>query len=1354
MAGKLTIRRVGNLLPTACLVGVLLVVVLFVWLSTAGLPGCALRYLETEAARHGLQLQVKRIKLAPSSGLAIKAQGITLQYEQPELPAADLRIRKAQVEFSLTRLLSGSTIPLNLRINDGMLILPIDQDANHNIRLEDFETYITFPGKGRGIHGTVSANLQGIDIKGKLFVADPSALLSAETAPEDESGPGLGETLVQVRPYLLQFQQQIARQQWEDIAPPYLNFTIQHREQWSIETEASLPRYDFGRFLFRDATLRADFKNNELILHHLGFKTVNPDTKVTLKAGYDLNDRVLSFEARSSAPLVRILQDYLKEDAPELLSRIQPEDGSTPSIDLSGHANFAENYALNKLTLRGIIEHHGVRLGTTLINDVHLSFYVNDGNFNIDRLELTTAEGSIKAAASAANGVGSARLDISLPDETLLALARDFSGNTEIKLTEDVSFDANLELHLQASMTTAIFEAGKTRFEDLLPSLQSFTIQFNTPNASIRGADIVSPALTVKANGVNLSDNELSISEFNLGVLLGAADSEEYTVKAADLILNADFCNVCINNDWKQLSTGKADFQVSATEVQIKDTRVATLHATAGISDFSATLDNLADTLRTSAIASTISLAEFSHADTCIADLHADLAIPQGFDAAKGWKNMQNDARLEARIADITSRGGFCASPSELKLTCTGHGCANLDFRSIVAGQVFSLNSTAELADDGMLKVDAQDIKLPLASFVPLLGSEPVSAIRIPEMVDMKLSATIDTSTGQLTNSRYQFSIKNFVRVCENVHVHKGMEIPLDIDVKGDFLTLSDTTMHYDADVHLRHKRGEANLHISGDPLKYCDITGTNTIPVDIINALIDNADAHWIMRDFRCTPSRTRNIMNNIQATVRYEHGILVDAHCDAELYNLEYILGAICDKLDAKGEPTGQEYLRTDLGPNPYTLVKEGKCGVDVLVRYDYRDSDGAPMDDTLRIVLRNPDLLYDNKPWLKRQGFKTGALTSRIQGDAIVFNLDNYTISLHNLRGVAYPAYSIGMYYSPIQDWMSDIILRNPARIETKYCIFPLSRRCEVPMQGLIHAESATGAGFRFLGTTIPLKNFSGFINISDTDVYLDRMNAESWGGVLNGALRIDFSGEHTTLDGYFNAKNMDLKAIAAAYGAEFTPANCNGFIRFQASKPELEAVQAYGHVTLKDGDLMQMSLFRPVRALLSDMPGNLSKLQKSITMSEEEAPPSFVDKLIKMIFDTGSNAVDVVQDSAYKVPFANHFVRYGIDAASSDFDIRRGHLVTRNMRATGYNLDIALKLDLNLDDLTLQGNLWPQISSVPTTIIAPLTFLSDFLIDINLYGDVMNPQWEFGLSKKLIEDVQSLNPLQKDKEKTAK
>lgn len=292
----------------------------------------------------------------------------------------------------------------------------------------------------------------------------------------------------------------------------------------------------------------------------------------------------------------------------------------------------------------------------------------------------------------------------------------------------------------------------------------------------------------------------------------------------------------------------------------------------------------------------------------------------------------------------------------------------------------------------------------------------------------------------------------------------------------------------------------------------------------------------------------------------------------------------------------------------------------------------------------------------------------------------------------------------------------------------------------MQGLIRADAPTGAGFRFLGTTIPFTNFSGFINISDVDVYLDRMNAECWGGVMNGAVRIGFSGEHTTLDGYIQARTMNLKDIVASYGQEFTPATCSGFIRFQAPQPELEAVQAYGRVSLRDGDLMQIGLFRPVGSLLSDMPGYLAKLQKSVTFQEEttESTPSWADKFIRYVFDTSSNAVD----SLYDIPFANHFLRYGIDEAFTKFDIRNGHLITRDMTARGYNLDIRTQLDIDLDKLTLTGDLWPRISSVPTVIISPVTILSKFLIDINLYGDVLNPQWKIGLSKKLSHEVESL------------
>ena len=183
-------------------------------------------------------------------------------------------------------------------------------------------------------------------------------------------------------------------------------------------------------------------------------------------------------------------------------------------------------------------------------------------------------------------------------------------------------------------------------------------------------------------------------------------------------------------------------------------------------------------------------------------------------------------------------------------------------------------------------------------------------------------------------------------------------------------------------------------------------------------------------------------------------------------------------------------------------------------------------------------------------------------------------------------------------------------------------------------------------------------------------------------------------------------------------------------------------------------MQIGLFRPIGAFLSDVPGNLDKLQKSVYLRKEDAQPTWVDKFIRNIFDSGSNAVDVVQTSAYKVPFANHFLRYGIDEAFARFDLVNGHLISRDMKARGYNLDVDMQLDINLDKLTLDGDLWPRISSVPTLLISPITILSDFLIDIDVYGDLISPKWKFGLSKKLkgAADSVSSEPQQSEQLKT--
>lgn len=1347
MAGKLSIRRVGNFLPSMCLAGVLLAVAIITWLCTVGLPDCALRYIEQEAAKAGVQLSIDKIRLSPSSGMAAKAEDVVVTLPQVDAAPATLSIRKAQVAFSIARMLTGQFRPHNIRVVDGTLSLPLSEQKEDKLELENIDLYTIFQANGKGIISTLKSTLHHASLEAKLVLTDPEAALNwiqPERGASAEETQSPAELLAAIRPRLVEVKSQLDLQQWDNDVHPHLQLNIIQGKTWKIELSAGIPNYEWKQFHFRDARLTATIENQTITIDHLSFKTVEPDTAVTLQAGYDWAAGDLEFAAKSTAPLLKIIRAHLAPPEQAILNKIQTPAENTPTLELNGSANLAEDFALNKISLRGKLEHRELMLGNTPVNHLLVSFYMLDGRFNLDTVKLTLNDGYITATASIDEGKGHAELELTLPDEVILTLARDFSDDDTLTLPEGFNFDENLVIRIKGDMSVPLFEPGKTHLGDLVPTLHSCHAQFNTGKTHFAGAAVEFPALSLHAEGIDYTGDDIKVAGIKLDAKLGTTDHKEKNAGAADLLVNIGLEGLTLSEELTRLGIQEAKLRVSATAAHFGGTNLQALHATGGLTRLDVNLNDVIGSLRSAAIAAKLNANSFTHADTTANRIYLNLSIPEGLNLAEPWKNMQKNTDLETGVHEILGKDGFRAGNTRLVLNNIAENTISLDLSSKLGEEACSLRGTASLQNGEQLKLDSLNLRLPAASLKPLLGGEPLAELKLPGLIEAQGDALIDTESGTLLSSHFQVQIPELVRVCQNVHVHKGMEIPLALDVKGEFSTSGDGSMHYAADVHAAHKVGELNVHVSGDPLKGCRITGTNTITVDVVNALIDNADAHWIMRDFRCTPGLTRNVINNIDTTIRYDKGVYVHALCDAELYDMDFLLGALRDVEDAEGNPTGEEYLRTDLGKDPYTRVKVGKCGVDVLVRMDCVDEEGKALPDRIDIHLNNPDLLYDNKPWLRRMGYKTGAATSRITGEAVRFDIEACTISLHKLKGTCYPAYSIGMYYAPLQHFLADIDLRDPARIETDYCIFPISRSCEVPMQGLIRAEADKNAGFKFLGTTIPLENFSGFINISDEDVYLDRMNARCWGGTMNGALRIGFAGEHTTLDGYFVASNMNLKDIVASYGEEFTPATCNGYIRFQAAEPTLEAVRAYGQVHLTDGDLMQIGLFRPIGALLADMPGNLAKLQKSVNLKKEEAPPTWADNVIRSVFDTGSSAIDTVQNSAYKVPFANHFLRYGIDEASAKFDINNGHLISRDMRAKGYNLDVGVQLDINLDGLTLTGDLWPRISSVPTMLISPITILSDFLIDINLYGDLLAPQWEFGLSKKLKREDNSLVP----------
>ena len=106
MKKKLTIRRVGTIIPTICLVVFLLLCIAVVWLSTVGLPSGVIRSIEEKALAAGVPLRIEKICLAPSKGLALEAENICI-YEDAQCSKLLAKVDSAAVSLHASKLLTG-----------------------------------------------------------------------------------------------------------------------------------------------------------------------------------------------------------------------------------------------------------------------------------------------------------------------------------------------------------------------------------------------------------------------------------------------------------------------------------------------------------------------------------------------------------------------------------------------------------------------------------------------------------------------------------------------------------------------------------------------------------------------------------------------------------------------------------------------------------------------------------------------------------------------------------------------------------------------------------------------------------------------------------------------------------------------------------------------------------------------------------------------------------------------------------------------------------------------------------------------------------------------------------------------
>ncbi len=1111
-------------------------------------------------------------------------------------------------------------------------------------------------------------------------------------------------------------QRSIASQQWTVEEIPSIELRLMALRRTQLSARVSIPRYDEGQFHFRDAFMDVAYQNNTLLINKAQFRTVEPESKVTLQGGYDIPARHLSVNLESTAALTRMAEaisipDVDMESIVFWLKRFRHPDDAPPGITLRGDLYFEEDFSPKAISLTGQISQNNFVFGDTAVNELDLSFFYRDGTFNIDRLQLVFPTGSLTLSASASSETnkGKARIMADLDVPQLLKFASEFTEEP-VTLPDGLALAGNLQLDASAELDMPSFIAGSTELSQFLPSLHQVELSVGIAKASHYGCSMVQPSLSLKLHDLRQAENELVPNK--LGEALLAFQAQEVNLPRAE-------------NEEEGVTFRKAELELELNDLTLEKSEesITPLIATANAK------------LQLGAL----SLPGFSveAIDAEFTDM-ADIRP-----MAEDWRQMLRQAAL--RLSTGAMRTGdtlLGAMDSKLLLDAEGH----IDLTAVLdrEGHRMQLDLHPQLTEDGLLVLEQVQLELPAAGFAPLLAltGTDITQIRMPDVVMLSGNAIYDTRAGYLRRAEGELTIPHLVRTPgDGVAAFKGVEIPLSLQAKGHATGREDGNVNLEGELTIIHKtdnpnnKRELNVRFNGDTASHLHLEGTNTIDVATVNQLIDLYSAHVIMRDFD-SPPNSRNDIDIRSLDINWEKGLTITASCDARLSELGYQMNVMEVESDANGKPTGKETLRKDFGKDPFRRFEKGTAHVDVL----YRENAEGKVEAT-RISILNADVTYDNRPWLQQMKIKNGVKSSRLQGEAVIIDVEESFVELRNVRGKCYPAYAIGAYYDEIPFFLKDVILDKPASLETERCLFPIYDDCPHSFSGNIRME-ADRAGFRFLGTTFPFTNFSGFIWFKDGAVGLDRLNAACWDGAVNAALIIDYSGRHTGFDGYANLQNVNLKPLAAAYGSKQQPALCSGNIRFRTPSPEVDDLQAYGEVHIVNGDLINLSIFQPVGALITDLPGNLAELERKALRSEGRQLNWFdrqLTKLFKRTGDTIGGMGTQVAKVTNNIPFANHFLRYDLQEAHTCFNIGRGKLVTDGMKALGYNLNVGMQLEIDLEELTLEGDLWPKISSVPTLILSPITFLSDFMIDIQVFGPLDDIDWKFGLNRKRKEEA---------------
>lgn len=1341
MSRKLTIRRVGNHLPTIILVGFLFFSITLGWLSVEGLPDSLLRKIEAAAAEQGLHLKVGELHLEPTKGLAVQANDISLYVDAAEQQPL-LKADSVTASLHIGSLFSGDVKLKTLRIDKAAADIPVTDTPGKHLELSNFSLSAEIDRRNN-LHLTSAAlNLQGIALRlsgsvelSRLLTKSPA---TAEPAPPAEP-VNMSDLLAQYATYTDKVYHTIEKQHWCPHETPLLRAELKLDETPYVTLTGEVPRYDFDIFHIRDARLNICYKDNTLTINNLAFSTIDPPSEASLQAAFQHTSRELGFRFASTTSLVPMLRSLLGTDDTPILNKITHAPEHAPSIALSGTVSFEENFSPRHIRLNGEMEQKHLIIGEHKIDRLTLAFFYKDGDFNLNKLALAYGTSTLNVSAAASQGKGQAEIQADINIQETLALVNEFTSEP-VSLPAELTLGDRMQLAGKAELSTQAFEAGQTEWQQFTPDIRNLRLTLKLDSLQTEGLTLTKPTVTVALTELVQNETklptgaetvQLTFEAEKLGTETACLAGAHLCIGAADIAYTDGKLSIerlTVNPDkatlGKELSFGSVnirepELQLTAEQLVYADdmftmNRAEALAALSGLTSGDISTGRI--TLKTTDLQQ-ITLAQQNSA---LPFSLADVAIELADFTYQGQSMCHLKGHIHATGDKLGSIDLDVAIPDS-----TRHNTlrAELDWRELPHIAITNISADLAPADFSAITENLQ-IDIP--------------QIKLPEKLTATGQLVYDSEKQQAKDVNIHLNIPELVRTPCRVKAFAGQQVPIGLQADITMQPASGNGYRYTADLNVKHGTDALIATVNGHTDGNLHVTGTNTIRADVVDRLIDSSTAHEIIRDFDFGP-QSRNIVTGIDVKVDYSDGLKVDSYCDVELRQVGYQLGII--KEDAQGNEKKAEIT----GRPAYTTAHRATCYVRAKVRYDQK-KDGKALKDECVITIGDINMQYDNAPWLARQNFEKLGISkakladikrryrnTTLRGNAVIIDVENSFVELVNVRGSVYPSYSLGMYYAPLHEFLADICMPYPADIETVSCVFPIYHDCTRPMSGNIRVKSPQDCGFRFLGTTIPLKQFNGFIHLTDDYVLLDRMNAACWQGVLDATVKIGFSGKRTSVDGQVKARNMSLKSILESYNTTYSDALCNAELRFRSPSPDLNDIQGYGEASIVNGDLMGFTLFQPIGDLVSDLPSKLLMLESSAKSKR----PGYVAK----VFSGTGNAISRIGNEAKIIPGYNHIFAYDIQDAHAKFAIADGKLNIYEMKALGYNLNVKMKLNIDLETLYIKGNLWPKITSLPTVILSPITFLSDFMIDILIFGEIDSLDWKFGLDRRFNEEEPS-------------